>query len=80
MHAWNMVDPEDRQLNILTLIDKLPQEEKGARFFYEMFSDYVHLASHVLVIDNPYGKRNQTPRSVKSSSGTLSIITSKPKL
>jgi len=32
---------------------KLPQEEQGARFFYEMLCDYVHpnVASHTLVVN-----------------------------
>lgn len=51
--SWDKVEERVRQLNILTLIDKLPQEEKGARFFYEMLCDYVHpnIASHTLIID-----------------------------
>lgn len=50
---WSHVNEEDRQINILTLIDKLPQEEKGARFFYEMLSEFAHpnVSSHALVIE-----------------------------
>jgi hypothetical protein len=50
---WSYVDPKDKQINILTLVDKLPQKEKGARFFYDMLSDFAHpnLASQILVID-----------------------------
>ena len=39
---------------ILSLIDKLPGEEKrAARFFYEMLCDYVHpnVGAHTLVVD-----------------------------
>lgn len=35
----------------MTLIDKLPQEEQGARFFYDMLSDFVHpnIASNFVI-------------------------------
>lgn len=51
--SWNDVEDGVRQVNVLTLIDKLPQEEKGARFFYEMLCDFVHpnIASHTLVVN-----------------------------
>ena len=51
--SWNQVDDSVRQTNIMTMIDKLPQEEKGAKFFYEMLCDFVHpnIGSHFLVID-----------------------------
>jgi hypothetical protein len=41
--AWDKVDERVKATQILTLIDKLPGEEKrAARFFYEMLCDYVH--------------------------------------
>lgn len=51
--SWDEVEDSVRQVNILTLIDKLPQEERGARFFYEMLCDFVHpnIASHTLVVN-----------------------------
>ncbi len=53
---WSRVEPEYLQTNVSTLIKKLPQEEKGAVFFYNMLSDFAHpnLGSQLLVIDETY--------------------------
>jgi hypothetical protein len=51
--AWDSVDERVKATQILTLIDKLPGEEKrAARFFYEMLCDYVHpnVGAHTLVV------------------------------
>lgn len=51
---WSKVEDHHKAPQILTLIDKLPGEEKrAARFFYEMLCDFVHpnVGSHVLVVD-----------------------------
>lgn len=73
---WSEVSPEDRQINVLTLIDKLPQEERGARFFYEMLSDYVHpnLASHALIIDEAHYLEENKYRYVLSKHPTSSEL------
>lgn len=52
--AWNKVDERVEAKQILSLIDKLPGEEKrAARFFYDMLCDYVHpnVGAHTLVVD-----------------------------
>lgn len=52
--AWDKVDDRVKSKQILSLIDKLPGEEKrAARFFYEMLCDYVHpnVGAHTLVIN-----------------------------
>jgi hypothetical protein len=41
--AWDNVQERVKATQILSLIDKMPGEEKrAARFFYEMLCDYVH--------------------------------------
>jgi hypothetical protein len=52
--AWHIVDERVKATQILTLIDKLPGEEKrSARFFYDMLCDYVHpnVGAHTLVVN-----------------------------
>ena len=52
--AWDDVEERVKATQILTLIDKLPGEEKrAARFFYEMLCDYVHpnVGAHTLVVN-----------------------------
>lgn len=53
LSSWDQVDQSVKQTNILTMIDKLPQQERAARFYYEMLCDFVHpnVGSHSLVID-----------------------------
>ena len=52
--SWDEVDESIEQVNILTMVDKLPQDERGARFFYEMLSDFLHpnVGSHLLFVDD----------------------------
>ena len=52
--SWDKVDQSINQKNILTLIDKLPQEEKGVRFRYDLLCEYVHpnAGSHMLAISS----------------------------
>ena len=52
--AWDKVDESLKAKQILSLIDKLPGEEKrAARFYYEMLCDYVHpnVGAHTLVVN-----------------------------
>lgn len=51
---WTYVDEGDKQINIVTLIDKIPQKDNGVRFFYDMLSDFAHpnLGSLALIMDN----------------------------
>lgn len=51
---WQKVDEGVKAPQILTLIDKLPSEQKrGMRFYYDMLCDFVHpnRGAHNLVID-----------------------------
>lgn len=50
--SWDEVPEDKKRKNVLTLIDRLPQTERGMRFFYEMISDFVHpnLGSRIPVI------------------------------
>ena len=59
--AWDSVDERVKATQILTLIDKLPSEEKrAARFFYEMLCDYVHrMSAHTRLSS---ARRNLCPR------------------
>lgn len=51
---WGTVEEHVKARQIMTLIDKLPGEEKrSARFFYEMLCDYVHpnLGANTLLVN-----------------------------
>jgi hypothetical protein len=54
--AWDRVEERVKATQILTLIDKLPgEEQRAARFFYQMLCDYVHpnVGAHTLVVSCP---------------------------
>lgn len=55
--SFSEVEEQVKATSILTLIDRLPQVEKGARFFYEMLCDFVHpnAGSQFLQIDEISG-------------------------
>lgn len=51
---WSDVDPKTKATQILSLIDKLPDDgTRAARFFYEMLCDFVHpnIGAHSLIIN-----------------------------
>jgi len=66
--SFEEVEERVRQRNIMTLVDKLPQVERGMRFFYCLLSDYVHpnIASHTLTID----------RTERLSDGRMEVLLS----
>jgi len=63
---WDRVDKSDPkyQINITTMIQKFPQEERSAEFFYNMLCDFVHpnTASHQLVIEESKKLNNEVMR------------------
>jgi len=78
--SFDNVEERVRQIHILTLIDKLPQTERGMRFFYSMLSDYAHpnLASHTLTIDRarllPDGRMHFSLSSYPETKESLAIV------
>ena len=51
--GWNRVEEQAKAPQILTLIDKLPGDEKqAARFYYDLLCDFVHpnAGSHMLLM------------------------------
>jgi hypothetical protein len=78
---WDSVEERVKAPQILTLIDKLPGEEKrAARFFYEMLCDYVHpnLGAHSLVINRaealPSGQMRHELSREPDSDEALSVL------
>jgi hypothetical protein len=79
--AWDKVDERVKATQILTLIDKLPGEEKrAARFFYEMLCDYVHpnVGAHTLVVSKaellPEGQMRWELSREPDSDEALSVL------
>jgi hypothetical protein len=79
--AWDSVDERVKATQILTLIDKLPGEEKrAARFFYEMLCDYVHpnVGAHTLVVSKaepvPEGQMRWELSREPDSDEALSVL------
>ena len=78
-------DAENTATNVLTLLDKLPQEEKrSARWYYSMLCDFVHpnMASHMLCADHVVRLEGETlsydlafrPRSEEALDVVLHVI------